>query len=44
MTKKYIIEDARTQKYIIGNFLKFQMSEDRDVSTKIHDYVPHVDQ
>ena len=38
LTKKYIVEDARTQKYIIGNFRKFQMTEDRDVSSQIHDY------
>ena len=38
MTKKYIVEDAGTQKYDIGNFRKFQMTEDRDVSSQIHDY------
>ena len=38
MTKKYIVEDARTQKYAIGNFRKFQMTKDRDVSSQIHDY------
>ena len=37
-TKKYILEDAGTQKYAIGNFRKFQMTEDRDVSSQIHDY------
>ena len=38
MTKKYIVEDAGTQKYAILNFRKFQMTEDRDVSSQIHDY------
>ena len=38
MNKKYIVKDARTQKYAIGNFRKFQMTEDRDVSSQIHDY------
>ena len=38
LTKKYMVEDARTQKYAIGNFGKFQMTDDRDVSSKIHDY------
>ena len=38
ITKKYIVEDAGTQKYAIGNFRKFQMTEDRDLSSQIHDY------
>ena len=38
LTKKYIVEDVGTQKYAIGNFRKFQMIEDRDVSSQIHDY------
>ena len=38
MTKKYMLEDARTQKYVIQNFRKFQMTKDRDVSSQIHDY------
>ena len=38
MTKKYIVEDAGTQKYAIGNFRKFQMTVDRDVSSQIHDF------
>ena len=38
MTKKYIVEDVGTQKCAIGNFRKFQMTEDRDVSSQIHDY------
>ena len=37
MTKKYILEDAGTQKYVMGNFRKFQMTENRDVSAQIHD-------
>ena len=31
MNKKYILEDAGTQKYVIGNFRNFQMADDRDV-------------
>ena len=38
VTKKYIVEDAAKQKYVIGNFRKFQMIEDRDVSSQIHDH------
>ena len=38
MNKKYILKDAGTQKYAIGNFRNFQMTEDRDVSSQIHDY------
>ena len=29
LTKKYIVEDAGIQKYVIGNFRKFQMTKDR---------------
>ena len=38
MTKKYIFEDVGTQKYAIGNFRKFQMIDDKDVSSQIHVY------
>ena len=38
MNKKYILEDVGTQKYAIRNFRNFQMTEDRDVSSQIHDY------
>ena len=38
MTKKYVIKYVGTQKYAIGNFRNFQMIEDRDVSSQIHDY------
>ena len=38
LTKKYTVEDAGIQKYAIRNFRKFQMIEDRDVSSQIHDY------
>ena len=38
MNKKYILEDVGTHKYAIGNFKIFQMTEDRDVSSQIHDY------
>ena len=38
LTKIYIVKDAGTQKYAIGNFRKFQITEDRDVSSQIHDY------
>lgn len=37
LKKKYVVEDAGTQKYIVGNFLKFQMVEDKDVSLQIHE-------
>ena len=35
--KKYILEDAGTQKYVIWNFINFRMIEDRNVSSQIHD-------
>ena len=38
MNKKYILEDVGTQKYVIRNFKNFQMTEDKDVSSQIHDY------
>ena len=36
--KKYILEGAGTQKYVIRNFRNFQMTDDRDVSSQIHGY------
>ena len=33
MNKKYILENAGTQKYAIRNFRNFQMTEVRDVSS-----------
>ena len=38
MNKKHILENVGTQKYAIRNFRNFQMTEDRDVSSQIHDY------
>ena len=38
MNKKYILEDVGTHKYAIGNFRNFQMIDDRNVSSQIHDY------
>ena len=38
LTKKYIVEDAGIQKYAIRNFRKFQIIENKDVSSQIHDY------
>ena len=38
MNKKYILEDAGTQKYAIENFRNFQMTDDGYVSSQIHDY------
>ena len=38
MNKKYILEDVGTKKYAIGNFRNFQMTEDIDVSSQIHNY------
>ena len=35
LTKRYMVEDVGTQKYVIVNFRKFQMTEDRDVSSQI---------
>ena len=36
MDKKYVVEDVGTLKYDIENFRKFQIIEDRDVSSQIH--------
>ncbi|KAK3027782.1 hypothetical protein RJ639_042227 [Escallonia herrerae] len=38
LNKKYVIEDAGTKKYAIGNFLQFQISEGKDVSSQIHEF------
>ncbi|KAK3023360.1 hypothetical protein RJ639_043441 [Escallonia herrerae] len=37
LNKKYVVEDAGTKRYAIGNFLQFQMSEETDVSSQIHE-------
>ena len=38
MNKKYVMEDAGIRKYAMGNFTKFWMTKDRNVSSQIHDY------
>ena len=38
LNKKYVLEDAGSQKYAIGNFLNFQMVDEKDVSSQIHDF------
>ena len=38
MNKKYVLEDVGTKKYAIGNFRNFQMTEDENVSSQIHEY------
>ncbi|KAK2999522.1 hypothetical protein RJ639_024627, partial [Escallonia herrerae] len=38
LSKKYVIEDADTKKYAIDSFLQFQMLEEKDVSSQIHEF------
>ncbi|KAK2998418.1 hypothetical protein RJ639_024094, partial [Escallonia herrerae] len=38
LSKKYVIEDAGTKKYAIDSFLQFQMLEEKDVSSQIHEF------
>ncbi|KAK3018053.1 hypothetical protein RJ639_005178 [Escallonia herrerae] len=38
LNKKYVIEDVDTKKYVIDNFLQFQMSEEKDMSSQIHEF------
>ncbi|XP_031275541.1 uncharacterized protein LOC116134037 [Pistacia vera] len=38
LKKKYVVEDAGSQKYVIGNFLYFKMVEEKEVSMQVHDY------
>lgn len=38
LKKKYIIEDAGAQKYVVANFLDFKMSEEKIVIAQIYDY------
>ncbi|ESR64353.1 hypothetical protein CICLE_v10010542mg, partial [Citrus x clementina] len=36
--KKYVVEDAGTQQYYIGDFLHYSMVEEKYVSDQIHEY------
>ena len=38
LNKKYILEDAGTQNFAIGNFLNFVISDEKDISSQIHEY------
>ena len=38
LNMKYILVDAGTQKFAIGNFLNFIMSDKKDISSQIHEY------
>ena len=38
LNKKYVLEDAGSQKYAIGNFLNFHMVDEKDMSSQIHDF------
>ena len=38
LNKKYILEDAGTQKFAIKNFLNFVMSDEKDIFSQIHEY------
>ncbi|KAK1562687.1 hypothetical protein Q3G72_015767 [Acer saccharum] len=38
LKRKYMVEDAGSQKYAIGNFLDFKMVDDKEVSAQIHDF------
>ncbi|XP_031255123.1 uncharacterized protein LOC116113113 [Pistacia vera] len=38
LKKKYVVEDAGSQKYAIGNFLDFKMIEEKEVYMQVHDY------
>ena len=38
LNKKYILEDAGTQKFAIENFLNFVMSDEKDIFSQIHEY------
>ncbi|XP_077214618.1 uncharacterized protein LOC143849484 [Tasmannia lanceolata] len=38
LLQKYVVEAAGIKKYAIGNFLKFNMSDNKDVSFQIHGF------
>ena len=43
LSKKYIIEEARSQQHFISDFLHFRMVDNRSVTNQIHDYHRSVD-
>ena len=38
MNKKYVLEDVGIQKHVIRNFRKFEMTKDKDASSRILNY------
>jgi hypothetical protein len=38
MTAKYTAEDAGKQKFVIGNYYKWEMVDDKDIKTQINEY------
>ncbi|CAH9079575.1 unnamed protein product [Cuscuta epithymum] len=38
MIAKYTAEDTVKQKFVIGNYYKWEMKEDRDIKAQIHEY------
>ena len=38
MVLKYIAEDAGRQKFVISNFYKWEMTDDKDIKTQINEY------
>ena len=38
MTLKYTAEDARKQKFVIGNFYSWEMDDDKDITCQINEY------
>ena len=43
LSKKYIIEEAGSQQYFIGDFLHFRMVDNKPITNQIHDYHRLVD-
>jgi benzoyl-CoA reductase/2-hydroxyglutaryl-CoA dehydratase subunit BcrC/BadD/HgdB len=38
MTIKYTAEDATKQKFVVGNYLRWQMVEDKEIKAQINEY------
>ncbi|CAH9126335.1 unnamed protein product [Cuscuta epithymum] len=39
MIAKYTTEDSVKQSFVIGNYYKWEMKDDRDITTQIHEYL-----
>ncbi|MCH99558.1 hypothetical protein A2U01_0020572, partial [Trifolium medium] len=38
VNNKYTAEDATKQKFVVGNYLRWQMTEDKEIKAQINEY------